>query len=86
MIYLVKVTIQPTSSEDPQLTFKKLVIEGVYIPVEGKRKTLSVKIEEQCKAFILGNLKRDSPELEFEFKHFNIRRYNNQFTINDNLK
>lgn len=80
-VYLVKTKVQPKDENDTSMSFKPLILNGCFIP-KGK-KTNRVKIEEQCKAFLLKNFKMDNPELTFEFVSFKFERYNNSFTIKE---
>lgn len=86
MIYLVKVTIEPKDPNEPNVKFKYTKVEGVFVPDPEKQRVTKQIIEDKCKAFLLEHLKKDNPELTFTFLRFDIQRYKNQFTLNDNQK
>ena len=78
MIYLVKAYIQPI---DPikKSDYKKIILEGMYVP-KGNR-TRTVKIEEQCKAYLLPILQEQNPGINFKFISITVKRYKNEFTV-----
>ncbi|MBS2100417.1 hypothetical protein [Carboxylicivirga linearis] len=56
-------------------------MSGVFVP-KGM-KAIQSKIEEQCKAYLLNNLKKEHPELTFDFVSFKAERYNTSFTVQE---
>lgn len=86
MIYLVKVTIEPKDPKEPNVKFKHVKFEGAFIPDQKKQRVQKQIIEDKCKAFLLKHLNADNPELTFTFLRFDIQRYKNDFTVNDNKK
>lgn len=86
MIYLIKTRVEPKSPDDPNVNFKHVTFEGTFIPKVQSKRVMKQKIEDQCKDFLLKNLKRDNPELLFTFKSFNITRYKNDFTLIEDKK
>lgn len=82
MIYLVTATIQPIK-QGSNVRYKMLVLEGLFIPKEGKARTQRAKIKQQCEAYLLKKLKEEPGEFEFEFKKLTITRFKNEFAVNE---
>lgn len=80
MVYLVKAKIKPHHPKMKEVIFKPVMKQGVFVPTGEVSHKNHTKIKEQCNEFLLKNLHRDHPDLEFKIT-FTINGYDNTFTL-----
>jgi hypothetical protein len=82
MVYLVKAKIKPYHPKTKEVNFKPVIVQGVFVPTGEVSHKNNDKIREQCKAFLLKNIKLDNPDLEFKMT-LTINGYDNKFTLHE---
>ena len=82
-IYLITARVL-AESDNPKETFKPLNIKGMFFPK--KSRTQKVKIEEQCKQFVITHLLHEHPKLHLTIDRMKIESRRCDFTLNEDTQ
>lgn len=66
-MYIVKVTIKPSTPSRPNVKFNKAIYGGLYIPRGNEKKVRHEKIKEKFENEVITILKNKKPSLDFDF-------------------